>query len=131
MKKLILITLLISIISINLLPIMANTDNNNNSTIVYITKTGDCYHMADCRYLAHSMISITLKDAVDRGYRPCSICNPPVLTVTSSTTAPLLESKKVTKKLPNTGESPIYPVTIIAGLLLLCTGLYFYTRKTT
>jgi competence protein ComEC len=44
---------------------------------VYITETGECYHRAGCRYLSHSKIAISLKDAKARGYRPCSVCDPP------------------------------------------------------
>jgi competence protein ComEC len=44
---------------------------------VYITETGDCYHRGNCRYLSHSKIPISLKDAKAQGYRPCSVCDPP------------------------------------------------------
>lgn len=43
---------------------------------VYITKTGEKYHRAGCRYLAKSSIPISLADAVRR-YGPCSVCGPP------------------------------------------------------
>jgi len=55
-----------------------STSSNENVT-VYITKTGAKYHSAGCRYLSRSMIPISLKDAVARGYTPCSVCNPPRL----------------------------------------------------
>jgi competence protein ComEC len=45
--------------------------------IVYITKTGECYHRAGCRYLAHSKIAVRLSVAEARGYQPCSVCDPP------------------------------------------------------
>jgi competence protein ComEC len=44
---------------------------------VYITKTGKKYHRAGCQYLSKSCIPIDLEDAKDRGYTPCSKCNPP------------------------------------------------------
>lgn len=44
---------------------------------VYITRTGKKYHRAGCGYLSRSMIPISLKEAVSRGYTPCSRCNPP------------------------------------------------------
>lgn len=48
------------------------------STItVYITKTGEKYHRAGCRYLSKSMIPIALESAKARGYTPCSVCKPP------------------------------------------------------
>ena len=50
---------------------------SDESVTVYITRTGAKYHRAGCRYLSKSMIPISLKDAVARGYAPCSVCNPP------------------------------------------------------
>lgn len=50
----------------------------NGDTVVYITKTGDCYHKDGCSSLSHSKIQTTLKDAVDNGYRPCKRCKPPI-----------------------------------------------------
>ncbi|MBE6655702.1 MAG: hypothetical protein E7609_02385 [Ruminococcaceae bacterium] len=42
---------------------------------VYITKTGDCYHSAGCRYLSRSRIPRGLYQVKASGYRCCSICN--------------------------------------------------------
>ena len=49
------------------------------NTVVYITRTGECYHTGSCRYLKKSKIEITLADAVARGYRACKVCCPPSL----------------------------------------------------
>ena len=49
------------------------------NTVVYITRTGECYHTGSCRYLKKSKIEITLADAVARGYRACKVCCPPNL----------------------------------------------------
>lgn len=46
-------------------------------SVVYITKTGEKYHLSGCRYLAKSKIEISLADAQAQGYDPCSVCNPP------------------------------------------------------
>lgn len=51
----------------------------NENVTVYITRTGKKYHLSGCRYLSKSSIPISLKDAVSRGYTPCSVCNPPRL----------------------------------------------------
>ena len=51
----------------------------SGETVVYITKTGECYHKDGCSSLSRSQISITLQDAVDSGYRPCKRCKPPTL----------------------------------------------------
>lgn len=45
--------------------------------IVHITKTGEKYHSAGCRYLKKSDIEVTLSEAKNRGLTPCSKCNPP------------------------------------------------------
>ena len=46
---------------------------------VYVTRTGKLYHRDGCRYLRQSKIPSTLKDAVERGYGPCSVCKPPTI----------------------------------------------------
>ena len=43
---------------------------------VYITNTGVKYHIATCRYLRKSVIEITRKEAIEKGYTPCSVCTP-------------------------------------------------------
>ena len=48
----------------------------SGDTTVYLTKTGDCYHSGGCSCLRKSKIPTTLQDAVNRGYAPCSKCNP-------------------------------------------------------
>lgn len=61
----------------NSAPQVSSNTNDNQTIIVYITKTGHKYHRAGCRYLSKSQISISLKDAKLEGYEPCSVCNPP------------------------------------------------------
>lgn len=56
----------------------------SGSTIVIITRTGECYHCDGCRTLK-SRIEVTLQEAVARGYRPCQVCNPPALDATQPT----------------------------------------------
>jgi len=51
---------------------------NLHAQTVYITKTGTKYHVSGCRYLSQSKISISLSEANDRGYTPCSVCKPPL-----------------------------------------------------
>lgn len=51
--------------------------NLSSFTYVYITKTGAKYHRSDCDSLSKSKIRITLEDAKDEGYKPCSKCDPP------------------------------------------------------
>ena len=55
----------------------AASSGASGGTIVYVTRTGECYHANGCRYLSSSRKRIALKDA--RGtYRPCSVCDPPI-----------------------------------------------------
>lgn len=44
---------------------------------VYITKTGSKYHRSTCSYLRSSKTLIALSEAMERGYEPCSRCDPP------------------------------------------------------
>lgn len=52
------------------------TTQTANSTTVYITETGECYHLATCRCLSKSKIAKDL-DYASKHYRPCQICSPP------------------------------------------------------
>lgn len=47
------------------------------SDYIYVTGSGEKYHRSDCRYVNDSSERISLEDAIDRGYTPCSVCNPP------------------------------------------------------
>jgi hypothetical protein len=47
-------------------------------TTVYITRAGEKYHAASCSSLRKSIIAISLRDAVSRGYGPCGCCHPPL-----------------------------------------------------
>ncbi len=52
----------------------------SGSTTVYVTTYGEKYHRSDCQYLYDSKHAISLSSAVNQGYKPCSVCNPPRLT---------------------------------------------------
>ena len=47
--------------------------------VVFITSTGDKYHVESCRFLENSKIPIALSEAARRGYIPCRVCKPPEL----------------------------------------------------
>ncbi len=50
---------------------------SESNTIVYITKSGDSYHNADCYTIkGHAQISLTQENAQDSGYHPCKVCRP-------------------------------------------------------
>lgn len=59
----------------------------SGDSVVYITKTGECYHLDGCSYLRRSKIQTTLQSAVDKGYSPCSKCNPGSIDASSTTVA--------------------------------------------
>ena len=75
-------------------------DAYNGSVIVYVTKTGDCYHTGNCSYLKSSR-EITLAEAAAAGYRRCSRCHPPIYVgmpvKTVQTAEPSYTSKNQTK----------------------------------
>ena len=50
--------------------------SSSDDVIVYVTRTGQCYHRGSCSYLRSSKISMKLSEA-KRRYRPCSRCGPP------------------------------------------------------
>jgi hypothetical protein len=54
----------------------AKVEENKDDPIVYVTRTGACYHRATCGYLLKSKIPMKLSEARKR-YRPCSKCRPP------------------------------------------------------
>lgn len=72
----------------------------NGAVIVYITRTGSCYHVGTCGYL-RSKYEIALEDAYLRGYYRCSRCNPPKYTGTA--TRAEQETKPTSN--PNSGGS--------------------------
>ena len=44
---------------------------------MYITRTGTRYHAANCPHLAKSKIRMRLSEAKQKGYQPCTVCEPP------------------------------------------------------
>ena len=48
----------------------------SSDEIVYITKTGEKYHRAGCKYLKKSKIETTKQAAINSGKEPCSVCKP-------------------------------------------------------
>ena len=49
------------------------------SRIVYVTKNGEKYHTDGCSYLTGSEEEITVRQALEDGYTPCSRCDPPTI----------------------------------------------------
>lgn len=74
-KRIFCIVLVLLILASTISPVFADT-RDNGDTIVYITATGTKYHRGSCGYL-RSRYELTLREAVTRGYTPCSRCAPP------------------------------------------------------
>lgn len=56
-----------------------NSQTQNQSTAthtVYVTETGKKYHEAGCQYLKDSQIALSEEEALEKGYTPCSKCQP-------------------------------------------------------
>lgn len=66
----------------------------NAEAQVYITKTGEKYHTKKCRFLKYSKKEISLKKAIEYGYKACRVCKPQK--VTSKKTNNLYNTKKHT-----------------------------------
>lgn len=49
----------------------------DGGVIVYVTKSGTKYHREGCSYLSDSKTALTLAEAKEKGYAPCSRCDPP------------------------------------------------------
>ncbi|MDR2738245.1 MAG: thermonuclease family protein [Treponema sp.] len=62
-----------------LLSVLAVCRGTDVDTMVYVTNTGRRYHRENCSSLRRSRIPISLGEAAQSGYEPCSICNPPRL----------------------------------------------------
>ena len=97
MRRLLCILLVVLV----LLSIVPGVMAASGDTIVYVTRTGECYHKSGCSYLK-SKIEVTLQYAVDNGYRACSRCHPPTLdSSTVSRSAPTAAPKTNNKSSGN------------------------------
>ncbi len=81
----------------------------SGDTIVYITKSGECYHTSGCSSLRKSKIETTLQNAVDKGLRPCSKCKPGSLDATSTTSTASSQSTSKTTTTKSTTTTAVDP----------------------
>lgn len=54
----------------------ANESTSAQNKTVYITAYGKKYHTENCSYLTESKYAISLSEAKEKGYSPCSRCKP-------------------------------------------------------
>ena len=64
----------ISVETVEILPEDAISPVHSN--IVYVTTYGEKYHREQCSYLLRSKKAISLEQAIEQYYRPCTVCNP-------------------------------------------------------
>jgi hypothetical protein len=53
------------------------SQTENDQLTVYITETGERYHLSSCRTLRGGGRPISLGEAKRRGYKACKVCQPP------------------------------------------------------
>jgi len=56
----------------------SDNTSGSDSTVVYITRTGQRYHKDGCRHLSRSKIESTISAAKAQGLTACGTCRPPV-----------------------------------------------------
>lgn len=61
-----------------LLFFLGGCTHSSEAQTVYVTKTGSKYHRSYCNYLRYSKLSVSLPDAKQQGYTPCSFCKPDI-----------------------------------------------------
>ena len=50
------------------------SEKTNNSSVCYVTSSGTKYHKDGCSYLKKTKTKMTVQEAKDCGYSPCSRC---------------------------------------------------------
>ena len=85
--------------------LIACATQSTEAQTVYITKTGSKYHRGSCQYLRKSKIPIIIKDAIDRGYEACSVCEPGGLSKEQKT-SPAANPNQKTPNVSDNTKSP-------------------------
>lgn len=80
----------------------------DGSTLVYTTRTGECYHRYSCSSLSKSCYETTLSQAVADGYRPCGRCHPPTLDSGSSSAKPSLSDRIAANNSSGSSSGSLY-----------------------
>lgn len=94
----------------------------NSNVIVHVTVYGEKYHREDCSYLS-SDIEMTLSDAINNGYTPCSRCKPPTVDNSLSTkSTPTAEP--ITKNIETKKDSDLIPNLLLASPIIAVVLFY-------
>ena len=56
----------------------AEAPSTEQTTLVYVTRTGTKYHKEGCRHLRSSKFAMSLGEAAEEGFEPCKVCKPSV-----------------------------------------------------
>lgn len=102
-------------------PAQVSPSTDAGDTTVYVTKTGTKYHASGCSSLSKSKTPLSLADAVSSGYEPCSLCNPPRITVTRDD-ATDSEPVATTKTTQSATDSARFPMTITGKVVAVADG---------
>jgi hypothetical protein len=54
------------------------TPGESKESYVYVSASGEKYHLESCRTLKENKNKLSLEKAISEGYEPCQICKPPV-----------------------------------------------------
>jgi hypothetical protein len=63
----------------NAAPDEKTTSKADEDPIVYVKEGGKKYHKKNCAVVKTGKTGIKLSEALKKGYEPCKICNPPVV----------------------------------------------------
>lgn len=64
-----------SVASDNTKPLsVAEKHKDANELVVFVTRTGSKYHKKQCWHLKRSRIAVSLRQALEYGYKPCKFC---------------------------------------------------------
>jgi hypothetical protein len=74
MKKII----LLSVLLLGGMVFSCSTDDpiDDSVSLVWISDTGEKYHLQSCRYVTSNFYSIEKSEAISRGYTACKVCKP-------------------------------------------------------
>lgn len=56
----------------------ALSETETKDSFVYVSASGEKYHLESCRTLKDNKSKLSLDKAISEGYEPCQICKPPV-----------------------------------------------------
>lgn len=59
-------------------PASSETPGESKESYVYVSASGEKYHLESCRTLKDNKNKLSLEKAISEGYEPCQICKPPV-----------------------------------------------------